>query len=109
MGSSHASEALGVQSLTKDLGNKKEVVMHTDSSAALSLAQRTGLGRAKHIDIQWLWIQEASRDRRLTIKKVASSSNPADIATKALAGERILHLMHLLNHRLLPHLGRSHA
>ena len=52
------SEALGAQTLLRDLGKEVTVSVHMDSSSALSMAQRAGLGKAKHIDVQHLWMQE---------------------------------------------------
>ena len=64
-----------------------------DSSAALGLVHRTGLGKAKHIEIQHLWLQEAVRSGRLTVGKVWGHDNGADLMTKPLDGERVLYLM----------------
>ena len=44
--------------------------LHIDSSAALSIISRTGLGKAKHIEIQYLWLQEAVRNNKLTVEKI---------------------------------------
>ena len=94
-----ASEALGAQTLLADLGVAVGITVHIDSSAALSLAHREGLGRAKHISIQDLWIQQTVRDKRLTLAKISSTLNVADLGTKGLSKDRIDYLMRLLNHR----------
>ena len=39
------SEALGMQSVMRDLGWDAKIVVHIDSSAAKSVASRTGLGK----------------------------------------------------------------
>ena len=44
--------ALGQQSLYKDLGYVVPVRVWTDSSAAIGICQRQGLGRLRHIDTQ---------------------------------------------------------
>ena len=95
-----ASESLGAQSLLRDLGSATTVSTYIDSSAALSLTQRTGLGKAKHIEVQHLWVQGAIKDGRLTCRKWPGEENPADIGTKALNPERIRYLMGLLGYRL---------
>ena len=66
----------------KDLGLTKGVTLHMDSSAALSLVQRTGLNRAKHIEIQHLWIQHATNEGRVRPVKIWGAVNPADLMTK---------------------------
>ena len=40
--------------------------LHIDPSAALSITSRTELDKAKHIEIQHLWLQEAVRNNKLT-------------------------------------------
>ena len=51
----------------KDLGKVVPIRLHIDSSAALSIKSRTGMGKAKHIEIQHLWLQEAVRNNKLTV------------------------------------------
>ena len=89
------TEGLGVQSYLRDLGRRRTAKVHTDSSAALALTDKRGLGKAKHIDVQHLWLQDAVRDGRVTCYKVAGHLNPADLMTKGLDGERISFLMGL--------------
>ena len=47
----------------------------TDSSAAIGICQRQGLGKVGHLDIQTLWIQQAVRADRVYLKKVHGESN----------------------------------
>ena len=56
-----ASEGLGVQSVAKDLGISCRLNLHLDASATMCPVNRRGLGKAKHVDMQNLWIQEASK------------------------------------------------
>ena len=46
-------------------------------------------GKAKHVDVQYLWIQEASKSGRFVTKKVGTNVNPADLMTKQLPGPKI--------------------
>ena len=43
---------------------------HLDASATMCLVSRRGPGNAKHVDMQNLWIQEASNSGRFVTKKV---------------------------------------
>ena len=44
---------------------------------------RRGLGKAKHVGMQNLWIQEASKSGKFVTKKeVGTNVNPADLMTK---------------------------
>ena len=38
-----------------------ELNLHLDATATMDLVNRRGLGKAKHVDLQSLWIQEASK------------------------------------------------
>ena len=44
------AEALGMQSIMKDLGSSATVNVGMDASAALGLISRQGLGKARHIE-----------------------------------------------------------
>ena len=44
-----ASEALGLQSLAADLGIVAPVHVKTDSSAAVGICNRTGIGKVRHL------------------------------------------------------------
>ena len=60
--------------------------------------KREGLGKAKHIEIQYLWLQEAIRRKRLVGLKVAGEANPSDLMTKHLCSERMRFLQNLMGH-----------
>ena len=60
----------------------------TDSSAAIGIAFRAGLGgRARHIRVQYLWIQGCISEKRLDLEKVDTKGNIADVLTKHLPRE----------------------
>ena len=82
-----AGAALGQQSLFADLGSALEVRVWTDSSAAIGICSRQGLGKLRHIDTQALWIQEKVRTRQILLKKVKGEVNPADLLTKFLGSK----------------------
>ena len=56
--------------------------LNEDSSAAKGIAQRTGLGKVRHIEVNQLWVQEKVRDGTLEICKVKGVDNLADALTK---------------------------
>ena len=49
--------AMGHQSLMRDFGHQLPIRVWTDSSAAMGVCQRQGLGKLRHIDTQALWVQ----------------------------------------------------
>jgi len=77
-----ASESLGMQSLMRDMGWGAKIRLLVDSSAAKSIASRTGLGKLRHLEIKFLWLQEAVRRKKVVLSKVRGDVNPADVLTK---------------------------
>ena len=76
--------ALGQQSLMADLGMKVDVRVWTDSSAAVGICGRSGLGRLRHVQTHTLWVQERVRSKAMELRKVNGLVNPADLFTKHL-------------------------
>jgi hypothetical protein len=79
-----ASEALGLQSVAEDLGVLLRIALCTDSSAAVGICRRAGIGRVRHLVVGQLWIQELVRDEVVDLFKVKGELNPADLMTKPL-------------------------
>ena len=88
-----ARAGLGHQSLMMemDLGLKLPVTAWTDSSAAIGIASRSGLGKLRHLETHTLWLQEKCRTGAITVKKVRGEVNPADLFTKHLASREKVH------------------
>jgi hypothetical protein len=88
-----ASEALGLQSIMKDLGWQASIRLWVDSSAAKSIASRVGLGRVRHLEVKFLWLQQTVKDKRIGILKIRGDSNPADVLTKPKSHKDIHELL----------------
>jgi histone deacetylase 1/2 len=73
---------LGYQSLLNDFGVVMPLRVWTDSTAAVGICSRQGLGSQRHIATHSLWVQQAIRSGRFTLHKVAGETNPADVFTK---------------------------
>ena len=86
-----AGAGLGHQSLMDDLGFHLPVRVWTDSSAALGIASRSGLGKLRHLETHTLWVQEKVRTGAITLKKVWGEVNPADLFTKHLQSREKVH------------------
>ena len=95
------SETLGSQAYLRDLGWARGAKIHIDSSSALSLIHKTGLGQAKHIEISHLWLQQAVRDRRIECAKIHTDINGADLLTKPLPADKVQQLMRILDFHFL--------
>ena len=77
---------ISLRSMYQDLGIPIKIVIQSDSSTANSVTDRFGAGqRTKHIDTRYLWIQERVQDGDLSIKKVPTAKNCADVGTKPVS------------------------
>ncbi len=91
-----AGQGLGYQALLRDLGVDVPLRVWTDSSAAMGICTRQGLGKLRHLDTHTLWIQQAVRNKRIELRKVAGEENPADLLTKhSLSREMLQSLVKL--------------
>ena len=59
-----------------------QFVVGSDSSAARGICTRLGAGRVRHLQARELWIQERVLRKELSLRKVATETNRADIQTK---------------------------
>ena len=82
-----SAESLAVIGYAQDLGVKFEGEVFTDSSAALGITHRAGIGKVRHLRTQGLWVQEVRATNRLKYLKVLGSKNPADVLTKHVPAE----------------------
>ena len=86
-----AGAGLGHQALMADLDLSLPVRAWTDSSAALGIASRSGLGKIRHLETHTLWLQEKVRTGAITLKKIRGEVNPADLFTKHLPSREKVH------------------
>ena len=78
-----STEGLGILRLLKDFGTHDgKVRVGMDASAAIGMAQRTGLNKVRHVEVDILWIQEQAARRILPIAKIPGPQNPSDLCTK---------------------------
>ena len=67
-------------SLASDFGMKMNVVVLSDNAAALGICQRSGHGgRARHVQVQYLWAQDSIQKKELSICKARDDRNLSDI------------------------------
>ena len=74
--------------LERILGVEPRLVLFSDSSSSRQLIARRGLslGKARHLDVDLLWIQ---RIPKLIIKAIKGKDNPSDLGTKSLTRDKI--------------------
>ncbi len=89
---------LGYRSLLGDLGQDLPLRVWTDSSAALGICSRQGLGKLRHLDTHTLWVQQAVRSGQVDLRKIDGEVNPADLFTKhSISREKLMALTRLFD------------
>lgn len=81
-----SASGLGLQSMLQDWGIRIRLEVLSDSSAARGFSARQGLGRMRHIQTRYLWVQERVRDGHLRVLPIRGKNNPADLFTKPVNG-----------------------
>ena len=83
------SEALGIQSVARDLGVELHPEVPPASSAAIGICRPTGIGQLLHLAVAQLWVQDLVRAKECLLHKVLGTENPADLMTNPLARAEI--------------------
>lgn len=81
------SELKGLASMLADLCVAVTLEVAMDAKATMGILQRVGLGKLKHMSVHHLWAQAEVRAGNVTLRKVHTSENLADVGTKALPSE----------------------
>ena len=77
-----AAGGLQLVQLLAEAAMELKLEVLTDSTANFVMHNRIGSGRVRHLDVKWLWIQEAVQAGRFSLKKVSTDSNVSDLTTK---------------------------
>ena len=83
------SELIGLRSLGEDFNLKYALGVNIDATAAIGMSGRRGLGKVKHVDTVFLWIQEAIERHKVTVNKRGTDEILADLLTKHLTKEKL--------------------
>ena len=88
-----ATRCLGIRTMLAELGIVvcSPVCLYADSSAARCFVARRGVGRMRHLDVRHLWLQDAVARQEVQIRRVPGEENPADLLTKYLPIEQVVH------------------
>ncbi len=81
-GARAVQEGLGVASIYRDFGIEVACRVHMDAKAALAIIAREGLGKMRHVDTAWLWLQQVREGGKAIFQKISGDDNPADAMTK---------------------------
>jgi len=77
-------DSLGVKSIMNDMGKTGSIRLKTDASATIGTLSRTGLGKLRHVNVNYLWFQQKQAKNIFKVDKVWGLENPADAFTKVL-------------------------
>ena len=86
-----------VRALLEDWGVKYDVTVYSDSSAARGTASRSGLGKLRHVQTTYLWIQERIASDDFELLQISAKQNTADLCTKPMSRETCEQHMKILN------------
>ena len=80
---------LGLRAFLADLGNRVGLEVMSDSSSARAFASRQGLGKQRHVQTRYLWLQERVAMNHLCIVKIRTQDNDSDILTKSVPAKTL--------------------
>ena len=92
-----ASKALGLQSLARDLGIDLSLNVVPNTTAAIGICRRRGLGRIRHLAVADLWVQDRVRAGDFCLTKVKGAENPADCLTKYVGRKTLVKHLSSMN------------
>ena len=97
---------LGEVSTAKDWSLQTEKEVYLDANAGIAMGSRRGLGKAKHVDIQYHWVQDRVAMRYSQLKKVGTDEMLADVLTKPVTEEKMNKALQGMNFYFL--VGEQH-
>ena len=91
-----AAIGLGARSMLSDFGMCADVVVRTDSSSGMAVGSRRGLGRLRHVQTRYLWVQQRVQQGDLRLNKELGDTNVSDALTKPLDEKRMTNLLTMM-------------
>ena len=91
--------------MLKDIGMQTIVTLYSDISATRGIIHRTGLGKLRHLETGYLWLQAAVAKKRLSVRKVNGAGNPTGLYTKYLSAADMWKDLEFM--QMAPEEGRS--
>ena len=76
-----AAVALGVRSMSRDLGVDLQIRFLTDSSTSKAIVMRSGLGKVLHIDTNQFWLQQKVAEHEIIKVKITNLYNISGLNT----------------------------
>ena len=85
-----SATVLGMRAMYSDWGIETKCVVKSDSSAARGICNRRGLGKTRHVQTRFLWVQHQVAEKEIQLEKVSTDSNLSDICTKPVSKDLCL-------------------
>ena len=82
-----SSAGMGMRAMFEEWGISLDIKVLSDSSAARGTVSRRGLGKTRHIQTRYLWVQEKVVNKDILIEPVSTVQNISDLCTKPLSEE----------------------
>eukprot|EP00971_Amphidinium_carterae_P265289 5262474-Amphidinium_carterae.1 len=60
------------------------------------MGSRVGLGKARHVAVRHLWLQQLVADKTIRLVKVKGTHHPPDVGTKHLSKQGMDHAKQML-------------
>ena len=80
------ANVLGTQAYLQDWKLPVEAkILYSDSSSAKAFASRRGLGKQRHVQTRFLWLQDRVAAGHLQVRTLKGTENPSDLLTKAMS------------------------
>jgi hypothetical protein len=92
-------EALALRTILLELGIETHITLYTDSAAAKGSVEKPGLMHMKHMQLRELFLKQVVQQGIVTVEKIATENNPADILTKAADKKIVERFWQNLPHR----------
>lgn len=73
-----------------------DVTLATDSSSCRAFSERQGVGKSKHVETKFLWLQQEVKKSTLKMEGVSTLLNVSDLGTTGLSAARRAFLLYLL-------------
>ena len=90
---SGAKDGLGAKVILTEMGFKIDLRLLTDSSAARAMCMRVGHNaKTKHLEIKTFFLQQLIQRKRLSVGKIYTHRNKADVGTKHFDVQRLEYL-----------------
>ena len=79
-----------------DYGIPVQTKVLSDSTAAIGMVRRLGLGRVRHLATADLWLQQGVRNGSFTLCKHPTATNGADLMTKVKGRQDLFNLLGIM-------------